>query len=135
MVAVNGARVKQGFRLPERTARMTFEGTDYDGAEIQVRLSVTFSQFLSLRQTAENDDQENMARLFGDLVLMTWNLEDVDGNPLPATGEGMMDIPLPLTNLVLQHWVEEVTRVSGPLAEPSSDINTLAGASTALAIE
>ena len=135
MVAVNGAKVRQGFRLPEKTARITFEGTDYDGAEIQLRLSVSFAQFIALRESAQGEDQEVMARLFGQSVLMGWNLEDADGNPIPADSDGMLAIPLQLTNLVVQHWVEAVAGVPAPLSETSGDINTLAAASTAMETE
>ena len=131
MVAVNGARVRKGFRLPERTARMTFDGTDYAGAEIQVLLSVSFARFIELREAAQGEDQEGMARLFGQNILMEWNLEDTDGESIPADGDGMLAIPLALTNLIVQHWVEEVAGVSAPLVEPSGDLSTLAAASTA----
>ena len=133
MVAVNGARVRKGFRLPERTARMTFDGTDYAGAEIQVLLSVSFARFIELREAAQGEDQEGMARLFGQNILMEWNLEDTDGESIPADGDGMLAIPLALTNLIVQHWVEEVAGVSAPLVEPSGDLSTLAAASTATA--
>ena len=135
MVATNGATVRKGFRIPERTALINFRGTDYDGAEIRVRLSVTFAQFIALRESAQGEDQEGMARLFGETVLMDWNLEDADGNLIPADGDGMLAIPLELTNLVVQHWVEEVAGVPSPLSEPSGDIDTLAAASTAMATE
>ena len=127
--------VRKGFRVPEKTARITFAGTDYDGAEIRVLLSVTFGQFIALRESAQSEDQERMARLFGDDVLMSWNLEDADGQPIPANGDGMLAIPLELTNLVVQHWVEEIAGVPGPLSEPSGDIDTLAAASTAMETE
>ena len=135
MVTVNGAKARKGFRLPERTAGITFEGTTYDGAEIRVRLSVTFAQFIALRESAQGEDQEGMARLFGDNVLMEWNLEDADGEPIPADGDGMLAIPLELTNLIVQHWVEEVAGVPAPLSRPSGDLNTLAAASTAMETE
>ena len=135
MVAVNGAKAKKGFRLPEKTARITFEGTDYDGAEIRVRLSVSFAQFIALRESAQSEDQERMARLFGETVLMDWNLEDPDGEPILADGDGMLMIPLELSNLVVQHWVEEIAGVPAPLSEPSGDISTLAAASTAMETE
>ena len=134
---VNGikAEVRKGFRIPERTARITFAGTDYDGAEIQLRLSVSFAQFIALRESAQGEDQEGMARLFGENVLMEWNLEDAEGMPIPADADGMLAIPLELTNLIVQHWVEEVAGVPAPLAPPSGDINTLAAASTAMGTE
>jgi hypothetical protein len=135
VVAVNGVKAKKGFRLPERTARITFEGTDYDGAEIRVRLSVSFAQFIALRESAQGEDQERMARLFGETVLMDWNLEDDEGRPMPADADGMLAIPLDLANLVVQHWVEEVAGVPAPLSETSGDIDTLAAASTAMETE
>jgi hypothetical protein len=137
MVTTNGTQpaVRKGFRLPEKTARITFEGTDYDGAVIQLRLSVTFAQFIELRESAQGEDQEGMARLFGQNVLMEWNLDDDDGEPIPADGEGMLAIPLELTNLIVQHWVEAVTGVPAPLVETSGDISTLAAASTAMETE
>jgi len=123
---------RRGFRLPEKTARITFEGTDYDGAEIRVLLSVTFGKFVALRESAQGEDQEKMARLFGQDVLMDWNLEDDDGTPIPADGDGMLAIPIALTNLVVQYWVEAVAGVASPLPPASGDINTLAAASTAM---
>ena len=123
---------QKGFRLPEKTARINFEGTDYDGAEIRVLLSVTFGKFIALRESAQGEDQETMARLFGEDVLMDWNLEDDDGTPIPADGDGMLAIPLELTNLVVQYWVEAVAGVASPLPPASGDINTLAAASTAM---
>ena len=130
LVALNGTKARKGFRIPERTARITFEGTDYDGAEIKLRLSVSFAQFIALREAAQEEDQEGMARLFGENVLIDWNLEDNDGQSIPANAEGMMAIPLDLTNLIVQHWVEAVSAVPVPLEQPSSDLSTLAEAST-----
>ena len=135
MVAVNGATVRKGFRLPERTAKINFQGTDYDGAEIQLRLSVSFAQFIALRESAQGEDQEGMARLFGETVLMDWNLEDADGEPIPSDGDGMLAIPLELTNLIVQHWVEAVSGVPAPLEPPSGDLSTLAAASTVMETE
>ena len=133
MVATNGtkAEVRKGFRLPEKTARITFEGTDYDGAEIWVRLNVSFAHYIALREAAEGDDQAKMAELFGGEVLMEWNLEDASGEPVPANGDGMLQIPLSLAMLIVQHWIEAVSAVPVPLEPPSGDLSTLAAASTA----
>ena len=76
-----------------------------------------------------------MAALFGGDVLMDWNLEDDAGQPIPANGEGMLEIPLSLAMLVVQHWVEAVSGVSSPLPETSGDINMLAAASTVMETE
>jgi hypothetical protein len=135
VVTVNGTKARKGFRIPDQTAHLTFSGTDYDGAEIWVRLNVSFRHYIALREAAEGDDQAKMAALFGGDVLMSWNLEDDAGQPIPANGEGMLEIPLSLAMLVVQHWVEAVSGVSSPLPEKSEDISTLAAASTAMETE
>ena len=135
MVATNGVKEKKRFRIPDQTAHITFAGTDYDGAEIWVRLNVSFAHFIALRAAAEGDDQASMADLFGNEALMEWNLEDASGEPIPATGDGMLQIPLSLAMLIVQHWIEAVAGVSAPLSPPSGDISTLAEASTAMATE
>jgi hypothetical protein len=128
VVALNGAKVKKGFRIPDQTAHITFSGTDYDGAEIWVRLNVSFAHYIALREAAEGDDQAKMAELFGGEVLMEWNLEDASGEPVPATGDGMLQIPLSLAMLIVQHWIEAVSAVPVPLEPPSGDLSTLAAA-------
>ena len=134
-VGLNGTKARKGFRIPDQTAHLTFSGTDYDGAEIWVRLNVSFRHYISLREAAEGDDQAKMAALFGGDVLMDWNLEDDAGQPIPANGEGMLEIPLSLAMLVVQHWVEAVSGVSSPLPEKSEDISMLQAASTAMETE
>ena len=134
-MGLNGTKARKGFRIPDQTAHLTFSGTDYDGAEIWVRLNVSFRHYISLREAAEGDDQAKMAALFGGDVLMDWNLEDDAGQPIPANGEGMLEIPLSLAMLVVQHWVEAVSGVSSPLPEKSEDINMLQAASTAMETE
>jgi len=49
VVATNGttAKAKKGFRIPDQTAHITFSGTDYDGAEIWVRLNVSFAHYIA----------------------------------------------------------------------------------------
>jgi hypothetical protein len=135
VVTANGTKARKGFRIPDQTAHLTFSGTDYDGAEIWVRLNVSFRHYIALREAAEGDDQAKMAALFGGDVLMSWNLEDDAGQPIPANGEGMLEIPLSLAMLVVQHWVEAVSGVSSPLPETSGDINMLEAASTAMETE
>jgi len=130
VVATNGTKPRKGFRIPDQTAHITFSGTDYDGAEIWVKLNVSFAHYIALREAAEGDDQARMAELFGGEVLMEWNLEDASGGPVPATGDGMLQIPLSLAMLIVQHWIEAVSAVPAPLPETSGDLSTLAAAST-----
>jgi len=47
----------------------------------------------------------------------------------------MLAIPLELTNLIVQHWVEAVSGIPAPLEPQSSDFSTLEAASTAMGTE
>ena len=133
---VNGVKAskKKGFRIPDKIAVITFEGTDYDGAEIRAKLNVNFKYFSEI-QAAISEDSTNglrVAELFGDHALIDWNLEDDAGNPVPANAEGMTMIPVELVNLMVGHWAEAVSDIPDPLEKTSSDISTLAQLSTAM---
>jgi hypothetical protein len=104
----------KGFRLEKRTARLVFSG-DYEGAEIVVRLDVPVGVFMSIQDMVANSDQLHVFELFGERVLEEWNLQDEDGQAIPATAKGMHDIPLHLANLMIEQWVEVSTQPSIPL--------------------
>ena len=129
----NGAKTgkRGGFKVPDKTAMVRFEGTDYDGAEILLRLNVSLSHYLKLRELAEVSDQAGMAQLFGDHMLSSWNLEDENGL-IEASGKGMMDLPMEFATLIIGQWVDSVANVPAPLDQPSADLSMLAEASTAM---
>jgi len=137
MVTVNGSKKEAktekrgGFRVPEKTAMVRFDGTDYDGAEILLRLSVSLARYLELRELSEAGDQAGMASLFGDHMLASWNLED-DSGPIDASGTGMMGLPMEFATLIITQWVDVVANVPAPLDQPSADLSMLAEVSTAM---
>ena len=104
----------KGFRIPKRTARLQFED-DYDGAEVVVRLDVPVGTFLSIQDLIASERQLEVFHLFGESILIEWNLQDDDGKPYPCTGDGMNQIPIDLANIILQQWVEVTTQPSDPL--------------------
>ena len=136
MVAVNGVKAakSKGFRIPDKIAVITFEGTDYDGAGIRAKLNVNFRYFSEIQSAIAEDNTNGLkvAELFGDLVLISWNLEDDAGDPIPANAEGMTMIPVELVNLMVGNWAEAVSDIPDPLEKTSSDLNTLAQLSTAM---
>ena len=137
MVMVNGSKngakteKRGGFKVPDKTAMVRFEGTDYDGAEIVLRLNVSLEHYLDLRQMSEAGDQAGMANLFGDHMLSSWNLEDENGL-IEASGKGMMDLPMEFATLIIGQWVDTVANVPAPLDQPSADLSMLAEVSTAM---
>ena len=104
----------KGFRIQKSTARLVFAG-DYEGAEIVVRLDVPVSVFIEIQDMVSNEQQLKVFELFGAKVLQEWNLENDDGNPVPATSDGMQTIPLDFANLIIEKWVEVSTQPSAPL--------------------
>lgn len=104
----------KGFRIQKRTARLVFSG-DYDGAEVVVRLDVPVGVFISIQDCVANSEQLLVFDIFGEKVLTEWNLQDDEGRTIPATAEGMQEIPLNLANLIIEQWVEVTTQPSTPL--------------------
>ena len=124
----NGAKTEKsgGFKVPDKTAKVRFEGT-----EILLRLNVSLSHYLKLRELSEAGDQAGMALLFGDHMLASWNLENENGI-IEANGKGMMDLPMEFATLIITQWVDTVANVPAPLDQPSGDLSMLAEASTAM---
>ena len=129
----NGAKTEKhgGFKVPDKTAMVRFEGTDYDGAELLLRLNVSLAHYLELRELSEAGDQAGMANLFGDHMLSSWNLEDENGL-IEASGKGMMDLPMEFATLIIGQWVDSGANVPAPLDQPSADLSMLAEVSTAM---
>lgn len=106
-----------GFRLGPKTARIVFEGTDYDGAEVVVRLSVPLGLALQFQDMTEVD-MEDRSRLFDSfarIALVEWNLEEEDGEPVPCNAAGLASIPFDLANIVMTQWAEAIGNLPGPL--------------------
>lgn len=113
-----------GFKLPKRTAKVAFEeGHEYHGLEMELDLGVPLAyamEIMSLVGSTDSDALADLARRFGDVVLLGWNLEDEDGNQIPATGEGITSLPISTIVMLFGKWME-AQQMSAPLDEASSD--------------
>src|SRR5688572_26476293 len=95
----------KGFQLPSRPYTITFEGTEFEGAEVVVRRRVSLGAFFELVDMA-GENYQNHVRLFAKQVLMSWNLlygedfPDLEGQPIPATPDGIMAAPPDLVTLI-----------------------------------
>lgn len=111
-----------GFKVPKRTALLVFEG-EYAGAEVRCRLDVPISLYLDymgMDASSRDSIQAGYGR-WGEEVLIEWNLEDDDGQPLPATGGGFLSLPPRLAGLIVQHWLESAAEVPAPLGGTSTN--------------
>lgn len=119
-----------GFKVPRRDALLRFEGTDYDGAEIKCRLDISFADFFEfekLRFAGEDVEKvRDLVRRFAEDILIEWNLEDDDGQPIPTSVKALFDQPPAFVLLLMQEWLSAIGRVPGPLAATSNNGSTSA---------
>ena len=127
----------KGFRVPTRTARVSFEGYEgFEGAEVLLALDLTWDDLMYFEPFFEDRSKTappvELMRRFADSFLHSWNFVDEEGNPLPCNGDGMMKLAPWLGMLLLNSWkdaMEVAAGISGPLAKPSPNGKSGAGRS------
>ena len=136
-----------GFQIPRKTARLVFEGDEFDGMEIVCAADLTFAEQQHLTNMREGADDEGdllkeLLTWFADRCIISWNLLDGDGKELPVSGESFMGMPGWFGLKVLNGWsqaMKQLSEVDVPLDEQSKngslsaeDAETMAASSTAL---
>ena len=111
------------FQLQRRTALLVFDG-DYEGLEIRTRLDVPLGLFLEIQTMAEANQSKDVLEKFGNEILLSWNLQE-EGNDVPANAEGIMQLPLELSTLLIEKWTEVVAQPEAPLSDQSNSSNIL----------
>ena len=111
-----------GFKATVRTVTIRFaEGHQYHGAEARVR-SMTLGEYMAAAgyDGSEGDDTPASMKKFGER-LVSWNLEDDDDQPIPATPEGMQAADQGLIRAMQAAWIQAVVGVhdADPLPESS----------------
>ena len=110
----------KGFKLPKRTALLVFEG-EYEGAEVRVRLTVPLGVFLDFGEVQTERPLEAYG-MYMDAIVLGWNLEDDDGNPIPATREGMRQhVDQAFMLAMVRAWSKAAAEIPGPLASGSGN--------------
>jgi hypothetical protein len=113
-----------GFKRPVKTVVLGFEGTDYEGLEIEVR-SLPLGQFIELSKKFESEersdqDVEEMVKLFVDSV-KSWNMEEDDGTPVAPTYDNILTFDLDFVMACVSAWVDGMT---GPDKDLGKDSNS-----------
>lgn len=112
----------KGFRLPSKTGPIEFDNPEYQGIEVIARLRVPLGFYFSLQELVESEPKKAF-QLFGDKVLVAWNLvygeddQDKTDEPIPATGNGMLEADPDLANSIISAWRKAVEGVPAPLVE------------------
>lgn len=97
------------FTIQRRKAILEFEQVEYEGMRIEAKLDVDLRTFLDLQMLAGSGDAnasdlKDAFIMFGDKILEGWNLEDEDGNPVPADSDGFLTLPPSVCTAVLGAW-------------------------------
>lgn len=97
---------------------------DYPGLEVRMA-GLKLGKVRKLVSIMEDDDEktntvvEEMARLVVE-GLVSWNLEEEDGSPSPATEAGVEDLELPMLLTIVSEWLDQMTGVDDDLGKGSS---------------
>ncbi|CAL9352075.1 hypothetical protein SUDANB1_00480 [Streptomyces sp. enrichment culture] len=104
-----------GYRPKRKIYTLDFTGTDYEGLEVSVR-GMTVGEELEL-DGVEMDGDLLVKTLVKRLV--SWNVEDDAGQPVPATYEGVCTQDVPMVLAILNAVRTASSGVSDPLPQSS----------------
>lgn len=118
-----------GYTPKRRIYRLVFDDEEYDGLVVKVRSTsvgqlLEFMEFLTMDTDSPSPD--DVARIHGLFeafaeVLAEWNVETDDGQPVPATLDGVKTQDAPFILAILRVWFGAVMTVPGPLPTASSN--------------
>jgi len=116
-----------GYRPNRKVFTLQFEKPEMEGLEVRAT-SVSTGAFLEIVTMADTAraDVSQMRTLFEEFAnqsLRSWNVENDDGTPVPATLEGMLSQEFDFVFDIISSWMDVMTSVSPPLEMPSSDGN------------
>ena len=111
-----------GFELA-RTTVLEFEGSEWDGAEVEIDTLVSLGEIFEIETaSAALGKSGSVAAVVGLLLRHThrWNLQ-INGKPVPLTRKGMESLPVGVIAAIMTGWQTAVVDVPAPLGhEPES---------------
>jgi hypothetical protein len=95
--------------VPQRELTIDLTG-DFAGAQVVCKLDVSIQTFLDLQQMSTSEESIIKSyNKFGEEILLSWNFTNSDGTDLPATGEGMLELPPAVAIGILGAWTREAS--------------------------
>jgi hypothetical protein len=119
-----------GYRRNPKTLKLTFDGGEMAGLEVSVRRAstATMRHIVTVAEGAQSGTLEERARRVLDLcdafgaLIYEWNLEDEQGNPLPATAEVLAQEDASFTIALAYGWIDAMAeRAQQLLAQSGRD--------------
>lgn len=118
-----------GYVRPRKTYRLVFTDDEFEGLEVVARAAsietyqriaeLANREFRNPPSPTDLDEIDHLYRAFT-AVLVSWNLEESEGVPVPATYEGLCSQDLPFVNAIILAWMNAVAGVSSPLPSTSN---------------
>jgi hypothetical protein len=95
-----------GYRPQRISRKLDFSGTEYDGLEITVR-SVPMSVMLDMLATVGAQEPTAYRHVTTTLAyaLESWNVEDEEGQPVPAGLDGLLSQDPAFITAVIKAWM------------------------------
>lgn len=105
-----------GYRPPRKIYKLDFAGTEYEGLEVSMR-GVTVGEEL---EQESRRGTPGFGRYIFDLMaslLVEWNVEDDNGEPVPATRDGVLTQDSTMVQSILEALQAAVSGVPDPLPQ------------------
>ena len=113
-----------GYKIPNHTLVLKFQDTSYEGAEVECTASIPIGKFIEWSDLIDKGKALHVFEPFGDVAIKSWNLEDDNGKPIPASGKSMIENLDPaFASLILNSWMEAIQNPPDPLYAKSSNGN------------
>lgn len=101
-----------------------------DGLIVRMK-SIKFGKLRRLMQLTDSDEtaEESLDDIFKLLLesLVSWNLEDENGVPVPTTVEGLEDQETDLVMDIIEAWIEKMTGPGPELGKDSTSGESFPG--------
>lgn len=113
-----------GYRKEAKVYRLVWDpSTDYSGLEVCMK-SVPIGEFLKIAElkAMEDRDDRDIAEMFEIFAkaLKSWNLEEEDGTPVPATLAGVYEQELDFILAIVMRWAGALAGVTESLGKDST---------------
>lgn len=102
----------------------TIEMPKYEGLVVRMK-SIKIGKMRRVMAMLDDDDRK-LTEVTDEMVeavaanLVSWTLEDEEGNPLPATREEVEELELDMLTDILGEWLDRMTGPSDDLGKDSS---------------
>lgn len=101
-----------GYKRAKKRYRLQFDDPELNGFEV-VMAGLSIGQFIDLQTTAAAADDAGTTDLLEKFAakITSWNLEDDDGLPVPATFDGVKSQDMDFIMMIISAWMDAMAGV------------------------